>query len=173
MKNGARITPPVRCIHEGGSPLVLPMPPLYCSPPQLLYMHLRHDVLMPVSIACFCPGVILSILGTFFYVPGLFTVIYPMLNRKDKDIYYSKRGDAGEDLVGYCAEENFYMVRNRAAHALHRFLCLAHFFSRPRALAHEPAHATMMLQMRRWPLARRRRTALPGPSLTSTLAMWL
>ena len=127
MKNGARSTPPVRCIHEGGSPLVLPMPPLYCSPPQLLYMHLRHDVLMPVSIACFCPGVILSILGTFFYVPGLFTVIYPMLNRKDKDIYYSKRGDAGEDLVGYCAEENFYMVRNRAAHALHRFLCLAHF----------------------------------------------
>lgn len=55
-------------------------------------------------------GVILSILGTFFYVPGLFTVIYPILNRKDKDIYYSKRGDAGEDMVGFCAEENFYMV---------------------------------------------------------------
>jgi hypothetical protein len=55
-------------------------------------------------------GVILSILGSFFYVPGLFTVIYPLLNRKDKDIYYSKRGDAGGDMVGFCEDENFYMV---------------------------------------------------------------
>lgn len=55
-------------------------------------------------------GVILALIGCYFYVPGLFTVIYPILNRKDKDIYYSKRGDAGEDMVGYCAPENFYMV---------------------------------------------------------------
>jgi len=55
-------------------------------------------------------AIIVMFIGTFFYVPGVFSSIFPVLNHYDKQIYYKYRGDSSNDDAGFHREENFRMV---------------------------------------------------------------
>jgi len=64
-----------------------------------------------VRAALFAKNAIaLSLLGAIYYVPGLFTAIFPVLNNYDKGLYYDLRGDCCPQMQGFCKSENFYMV---------------------------------------------------------------
>ena len=65
-------------------------------------------------------ALILMALGHIVYVPGLFSILAPILNQFDKNLYFSRRGDAGGDLVGFCADENFIMLKpqDKKAHCM-------------------------------------------------------
>jgi len=54
------------------------------------------------------------------YIPGTFTILLTLLNRKDKDIYFPLRGDSGGGENGFHAAENFRMVAQaeKKAHCL-------------------------------------------------------
>jgi len=83
---------------------------------------LKGKPLFPISTlmaALFLKNSLICLLCALFlpYFPGIFTVLVPILNTYDKDIYFPYRGDGGGDQDGYDAKEDFYMVGSAAKRA--------------------------------------------------------